>query len=404
MKPMSGCALFGANKVFTGVKDAVVLQHSVIGCHWGSLNFHCTNNFCDIRQASTVIYEENVINGGTDLLVKSIKEIEDLYKNINTVFIISGCVPNIIGDDIDGILNDMHSSKNLIHCSLPGYAKEYDEGIEDAFKCLINLIQDLPRSDLPSINIIGITADDPYVNNDILYLKKFLKNKVYFNCCTNNCTVEDISKMSTVWLNIVLGYGKDLAVYLKQKYNIPFLELDYPYGIQGIIDFLVKVGNKLKVDFTTEIRQIETGGIELVKKSIYYLTNIYQLPAAVIGDKSHLSGMRNFVENELGMNVVIELEHNVNADYLAAEILKWKPVIIFASSFEKFYADKYSIPLVRYIYPVYDCVNLTSVGFIGIEGTGYLLEKIINLTLQLNCKVDGIYGKLKLKENDYDEE
>ena len=37
MKPMSGCALIGAARALSGIRDGAVLQHSVVGCHWGSL-------------------------------------------------------------------------------------------------------------------------------------------------------------------------------------------------------------------------------------------------------------------------------------------------------------------------------------------------------------------------------
>jgi nitrogenase molybdenum-iron protein beta chain len=37
MKPLSSCALFGAVRALGGIKDALILQHSVVGCQWGSL-------------------------------------------------------------------------------------------------------------------------------------------------------------------------------------------------------------------------------------------------------------------------------------------------------------------------------------------------------------------------------
>lgn len=36
MKPLSSCALFGAVRALAGIKDALILQHSVVGCQWGS--------------------------------------------------------------------------------------------------------------------------------------------------------------------------------------------------------------------------------------------------------------------------------------------------------------------------------------------------------------------------------
>lgn len=400
MKPMGSCSLFGASKVFSGIRDAVVLQHSVIGCHWGSLNFHCTNTHNNIKQFSTVIYEENVINGGINLAEKGIREIEELYPDVNAIFIISGCVPNIIGDDIDGLLYDIQSNKFIVHCQSPGYTGNYHSGIEKAFECLYELVCDTDKSNLPMINIIGITADDPYVGNDIVYLRKILGSKVKINCSTNDCTVDEIKNMSSSWLNVVFGYGESLAKKIEKFHNIPYVEAAYPYGVQGMVDFLELLESKLGVDFSDEIKEIEAAGENIVKKAAYYLSNLYQLPVAIVGDKSHAEGMYNFLENELGMDVVINIDNSNDYEFFENKIVQHTPVLIFGSSFEKYFSEKYNIPLVRYIYPVIDEVSLTSTGFIGVEGVGFILEKIVNTTLQLQYKESGIFSELRSLIND----
>ena len=52
MKPLSSCALFGAVRALGGIKDALILQHSVVGCQWGSLAFRYAGKPYDVRQAS----------------------------------------------------------------------------------------------------------------------------------------------------------------------------------------------------------------------------------------------------------------------------------------------------------------------------------------------------------------
>ena len=55
MKPLSSCALFGAVRALAGIKDALILQHSVVGCQWGSLTFRYAGKTYDVRQAADVI-------------------------------------------------------------------------------------------------------------------------------------------------------------------------------------------------------------------------------------------------------------------------------------------------------------------------------------------------------------
>ena len=70
MKPLSSCALFGAVRALGGIKDALILQHSVVGCQWGSLAFRYAGKPYDVRQASDVIYDEDVVNGVRRFYVK----------------------------------------------------------------------------------------------------------------------------------------------------------------------------------------------------------------------------------------------------------------------------------------------------------------------------------------------
>ena len=90
MKPMSGCALIGAARALSGIRDGVVLQHSVVGCHWGSLAAGMLQQPDDFRQASTVVYEENVIQGGTELIPQGLDNIMQLYPDAKVIFVISG--------------------------------------------------------------------------------------------------------------------------------------------------------------------------------------------------------------------------------------------------------------------------------------------------------------------------
>ena len=50
-------------RALAGIKDALILQHSVVGCQWGSLTFRYAGKPYDVRQASDVIYDEDVVNG-----------------------------------------------------------------------------------------------------------------------------------------------------------------------------------------------------------------------------------------------------------------------------------------------------------------------------------------------------
>ena len=158
MKPLSSCALFGAVRALGGIKDALILQHSVVGCQWGSLTFRYAGKPYDVRQASDVIYDEDVVNGGEKVLRKALQEAERIFAHCGAVFVVSGCVPNMIGDDVDGILATTEGSQKLLHVKAPGYAGNIDSGVETAYLALLPLLRTAEKKQAATINILGIMS------------------------------------------------------------------------------------------------------------------------------------------------------------------------------------------------------------------------------------------------------
>ena len=396
MKPLTSCAFFGANRVLAGIRDALIIQHSVIGCHWGTLALSynsCPNN---VRQASTVVYNENVIEGGNELLEKALREAEELYGHMEAVFIISGCVPNMIGDNVDGVIKAFPSKRPLAHVAAPGYSGHMEEGMLKAYKSLLPFIGKGSRSSLPTVNIMGLMADDPYVKEDMAALKRLLAGKVAIGCCLHSCTMEELGQMASADLNISFGTGVALAQELEKAQGMAYWQAEYPYGIGGLKSFLRELGKRLEVDFTEEIAALEEAGKGLASSCADYLVNLYQLPVALLGDRAHLQGMKSFLTKELGMVVVIEeLIENADLNKIAQAIEEKGPVLLCGSSFMRELAKKKSIPLLPYIYPLFHRINLTSVGLVGAEGTAHLLEQLINSALEQEYKEEGLYAGLR---------
>lgn len=410
MKPMSGCVLIGAARALAGIKDAVLLQHSVVGCHWGSLAAGMLQQPDNFRQASTVIYEENVIRGGVGLISQGLSNIVELYPEVRAIFVISGCIPNMIGDDVESATIDWQEENpghRVLHVPAPGYAGHEGDGIERAYLSLMQLIAkkdqppfaDAKAEILPKVNLLGLAASDPYSVNDLQYLRKLFSGKIEIICALQQCSVEEIARMGQADLNIVFGRGIKLAEWMQEQFGVPYIRCKYPYGIQGMFTFLEQLEAKLAVDFTDSKNQMAARADILVKNSATYLTTLYQLPAALVGDSAHLSGMKRFLQDELGMEVVIEKDADTeDQNRLEEELENSRAVLLMGSSYQAELADRLSQPLVRYVYPMVDEVCLTEQPIIGAEGTAYLIQQIVNATMRIRYKTDGIYSGLRNRE------
>ena len=86
MKAPFGCKLLGAQQALGGIRDGVILFHSVVGCNFGSMAFHFAScDMTEVRQTCTVISDNEVVFGGEHALEKALSSAEELlYSRIRS--------------------------------------------------------------------------------------------------------------------------------------------------------------------------------------------------------------------------------------------------------------------------------------------------------------------------------
>ncbi|NPV92782.1 MAG: nitrogenase [Firmicutes bacterium] len=122
------CLLLPGMAILNSLPDSVVLLHGAIGCgscsHSQNANVRSGGNqrFGKVKDAtwlSTALNEIDVINGGETKLIEAIREADRRYRPA-AIIVVAGCVPGIIGDDIDGVAAKIQpevSAKILpVHC------------------------------------------------------------------------------------------------------------------------------------------------------------------------------------------------------------------------------------------------------------------------------------------------
>lgn len=84
------------------------------------------------------------------------------------------------------------------------------------------------------------------------------------------------------------------------------------------------------------------------------------MPAALLASGPRADGLRRFLEQELGMEVVCfaHREELSDLDDFYRELRGSEAALLFGSSFEQDGADELEIPLIRVDYPVFDEVCL----------------------------------------------
>ncbi len=398
MKPGEGCRLFGAYRACIGIRDAVILFHSVVGCNAGTMSLHIAQHPADVRQACTVLSESDVLCGGTDALRDALCSVAELYPHPQAVIVISGCVPNLIGDDVDAAITAADLDVPVLHVMGAGTAGTMADGYEAGLCALgpwMRAGEVAPRT----CNILGISYDDPRAEGDIAALRELLGSRVPIQSVLGCGSFAEMRDALRAALNIVLGgCGRALAEYMAEQFGTPYITADYPYGVHGLCRFVACVAEALGIAETAAwTAPYERAAAAVIQNAVVPLRYLYGMPAAIVGDMVRSTGLRAFLEDELGMEVVVCSDGSEDMQAVYDTVCASSTVLVFGSSYEKQLCEDGARALVRVFYPVFDRLQLTPRGFLGIGGLADLLEEIVNAVLQHDTRRRSLYGEVVLR-------
>ena len=402
LDPQQGDKLLGAFRVASGIRDAVVLVHAPVGCHWG-INFIERLSLGKTNTAISALRERSVIFGGHENLEKSI---EIIFKGRKKRYLIllAANVPSIIGDDWEGILDSVEPEISYIALDCGGYKGKMADGYEECLKELCRWIKDPEKKNELSVNIIGIQKDVPRGSESVLEIKRILSLLgIKVNSVFPPSSISEIWKASEACMNLVFGYGVELAKEMEERWQIPWLFFEgYPYGISGSERFIKKVSEAFEINKKKTAKVIEKEKknlLDKLKPAHMYLPCIYNLSVLISGDLPQVYGMASFLTQEIGCKVRIA---NVTSAYSwNKEIDELKDVcdnVLFDSSFHELermvkevdvdfiigneldisISKRVGIPLVMFSFPSISRITITELPYMGFRGVLSLVEDLIN--------------------------
>ena len=382
MKTASGCKLFGAHQALTGIQDAVVLLHSVVGCNFGSMTFHfASGHMEDVRQTCTVINDSDVVFSGEQSLEQALWNVRELYAP-RWIFVVTGCVSDLIQDDVGTVVRrfQAQSGTRTVYVEAAGYRGDFPNGFEEASLALMDEMQPSQPSLVPTVNILGFGADDPRLSSDLVALEQLMEGKVQVGTIFARCTRENICRAPQAGLNLVFGRGLTLAKEMERRFGIPYACLNYPCGLVGAKALWKSLEQHFGLDFSKEEQAFRTFTRDWAAPVYSYLQALHGMPAAVVATAARSRGLSAFLSRELGVSVEVQAqrENIQDLEELYDQIRQSDAAFLLGSSFEQEIADELGLPLLRVDYPVFDRICLTDRPYIGARGTLCLLEDLLD--------------------------
>ncbi len=420
----SACQPLGAALALKGIAQAMPLIHGSQGCST-YMRLYLVRHFREpIDIASSALNEKDAIYGGEANLQAAVKNVINRY-NPAIIGLITGCLAETIGDDIDRISAECAKSYpdiTLVPIRAPGFADDWSAGFHTAVKQVVchlarrtkgsRAINFLPGIISPAdtrwlklllvdSGISAIILPDNSLTLDAPLTVDCLE-KPLSAIPPGGTKCSDIVKMGdsrgTIELSLAAG-EQSAGVCLKEDFSIERRHLGLPIGLRATDNFfgaIKELGGRI-----TE-RYIEPRG-RLLDAMADAHRRLFGLKAVIYGEPDLTAAMANFIL-ELGMEPVLLASASTKLSQ-AIEILAatynwpYQPEILEAADFKKIaqkiagrhldlligdsngrhLANALDIPLLRVGFPVYDRYGAGRIRTLGYEAAIRLVDQIANI-------------------------
>jgi nitrogenase molybdenum-iron protein beta chain len=316
-RPRFLCSLGGAVGTVTALPGAIPILHAASGC---AGNFAWAQNggsglqvggYCgSLTVPSSNMQEHDVVFGGEDRLREQVASTLKVMDG-GLYVVLTGCVPEMIGDDIFAVVNDFRAEgAPIIGAITGGFRGNSYWGYDLVLQALVKdyLERGLPKVK-GKVNLWGIVPYmDPFWWGNLEGVRSLLKLlglevNAFF---TTNDSLEGIRIAGEAELNIVVSdiYGQEAARQFEQRHGTPYLTLPLPIGPSASEEFVRTVAAKLELADELVQKVVER------EKRRYYkilepLTDCYndldlQRYAVVVGDGNYAVALTRFLADDLG--------------------------------------------------------------------------------------------------------
>ncbi len=168
------CAARGAFTTLVPIEDCAVVVHGPLSC--GYIFSRMAHGSSGSDNVFVTGMDENAsIAGGERLLIDALDEAVERFR---TVFVITCCVPAIIGDDVDGILEryrPLHEGCRIVHLGTEGnMSGDYRDGEAMAMSEIVDIMDPDAAIDPRKVAVIRGTQFDKRTEANVRTLGRML--------------------------------------------------------------------------------------------------------------------------------------------------------------------------------------------------------------------------------------
>ncbi|UCH43782.1 MAG: hypothetical protein JSW16_04405 [Dehalococcoidales bacterium] len=311
--PYLRCALYGAAQTALGINGCCVLSHAPQGCNmlvgsafgWQDADYTETLTLC------TKLCEDEIVHGGEDLLARTILEVKEF--DVPIVFVLSACGPEIVGDDVIGVCQDMESEVDFdvvpIQCA--GFRGSQYDGADIALDVLLKkLVANSGQKITGSVCLVAPFANaNPSWMGDLEWVKGVLAQMgvPVTATITHQTALGDFKKIAASEASLVLSHdcGQKAADYLASEFGIEQLcaDIPLPVGFTNTSRWLKELGRRFGASDVAErlVAEGEKMVVEVCRRKGLEQFFMHRAPVAVVADATVGIPLVHFINEDLEM-------------------------------------------------------------------------------------------------------
>ncbi|MDR0197139.1 MAG: hypothetical protein LBI36_02830 [Oscillospiraceae bacterium] len=432
-RPRCFCSLGGALSTLEALPETIPVMHCAVGCA-GSIAW-AQNGGCALQVGghcggltvpSSNVGEKDVVFGGTDRLTEQMKNTLEIMDG-RLYVIITGCVTEIIGDDIRAVAAEFSSKADIVAANTGGFKGNSYLGYDIVLTAIINqYVKKSAEKKKRSVNILGIVPYmDVFWRGNLKGVRRILEK---IGLCVNTFftdedSLDGLKNSSEAELNIVLSdiYGIDTAKAYEEVHGIPYITATLPVGPTAVADLLKAVSKALNLE--TDVDAVIAAENEKFYRCLELFADAYndadlQRYAVIIADVNYAVAITRFLLDDLGWipvmtqftdvlddeqreRIIDKLKSppplngpRVVFDTNASEAIRYinelypkqesdkyaetlSPAMVIGSSLDRATALKMGVPHLSVSFPVSNRAILNR-GYIGFEGGLTLIEDLLS--------------------------
>ena len=250
----STCALTGSAAFFDSIPGSFTLINGPLWCYFYAMKYVDNENpmaserfFCTQPGPNSLVY-------GTEKDLKAGFDYIKVYAKPDRVFVISNCSVSLVGDDTQGIADQLHLPWPVYAMDSGGLKGSYEAGFSAASLRVEQEMEPREKKNL-TVNVLGLSRGHLRGGEDAVEIRRMLQEAgiAVASMPGAGSSWPDIMEAPAAALNLVVRdeLGLALAKQMEKDFGIPYLSVGMPYGIDGTLAWLSKVCHALEIEVPT---------------------------------------------------------------------------------------------------------------------------------------------------------